>query len=272
MNYNSREELEYIGKSGVTCSTGNFIDDTPYKKIRILSSYWLCTKMTGSDIVENLERDGFWESWITLWISNNVKPGSICIDAGANYGYFTFFLASHGCKVFSVEANPELMKYLIESVNLNGCKDRVKLFNKAITKKSYDVIELNIIEDAIGSATIMNNKGDRSVQVETMDIRDLMILEPKIDFIKMDIEGAEETAWAGVRAILQNNVQCKIVMEFSPSSYKNRGKDLFQQMTDEFQVQFIDTDGTSKPIEGYGFFEQNHEDFYMLAISHKNTV
>lgn len=270
MKYNSRNEVELIGKSGLFSYGDVFADGSPFKVSRVLSSYWICTRPTGPDLAELLMKDGFWESWITLWISNNIDPGSVCIDVGANYGYYTFFLAHHGCRVISVEANPELTKYLAKSIELNGCADRVRVFNRAAANSSGEIVNLNIDDNVVGGSSIQpRGEGGKRLPVETMILSDILLFEPKIDFIKMDIEGAEEQAWKGIEKIMKTNKQCKIIIEFSPISYENQGRDFFTLLQNNYEIGFVDSDGLEKTITDFSFFEKDLNQFEMLIITNR---
>lgn len=269
MKYNSRAELELIGSTGAYCYDGSFNDGTPYKVSRVISSFWVCTRPVGPDLAEHLMRSGFWESWVTLWMSNNVKPGSVCVDAGANYGYYTFFLAQHGCRVISIEANSELIKYVQKSVELNGCQDRVRVLNRAVTDRSWETIYLNVYENAIGGSTILPADTGKRLPVETITLNDLLLLEPKIDFVKMDIEGAEEQAWSGLRKLFLLNRDCVMMIEFSPVCYRNQGRDFFSLLQKDYQVSFVDSDGLDKPVNDFSFFEKDLNQLEMLVIRNK---
>src|SRR5580704_6922794 len=112
MRFSSREEVERIGRAGVA-SYESCTEGQPIIVSRQLSSFWIASRPDDPGLSEHFKNDGFWEAWITLWISRNVAPGSVCVDAGANYGYFTFQLVQNGCMVLAYEANPELIPYLL---------------------------------------------------------------------------------------------------------------------------------------------------------------
>lgn len=271
MQFFSRLEVELIGKNGIRVFNGQLDNKTPFTASRILSSFWICTKPTGVDIAENLIRDGFWESWITLWISNNVKPGSICIDAGANYGYFTFFLANHGCQVVAIEANKELIQFLNKSNELNGSADRVLIINKAITDRSWQTVVLNVNDEMIGSSTLFPMEGAKSLEIDTISLNDVLFLKSHVDFVKMDIEGAEEKAWLGMQRLWEVNRNCTLLMEFSPIFYTNFGRDLYELISRDFIIHYVDTDGFDKPVSDFTFFENDLNEFKMLAIRKKDS-
>ena len=187
MKYKDRQDLEKIGKKGAF--NYNINDNIA---TRILSSYWLYVEDKEDHFVPHLKRDGYWESWISLWISQNVAPGSVCIDGGANYGYYTFQLLLHGCQVFAIEANPHLIPYLETSLELNGSNFPLTIINKAITDGSTETVFLNITESFLHSTVGIERNSVETVEVKT--IRLLDFIDEKIDFIKLDIEGNEDQA------------------------------------------------------------------------------
>lgn len=270
MEYRTIEELEIIGKGGAS-SFDESIGNTPVKRCRCLSSFWVCTNTEKDGIAEHLHQDGFWESWITQWISMNIKPGSVCIDAGSTYGYYTFFFAQHGCKVYSIEANRELIPLLEYANYCNGSWDRVKIINKAVYNSSGKLVSLKY-SDSIGGSNIKNeNDSNGNLFVETIALDELLQFEKKIDFVKLDISGSEELAWKGMQKIMQTNPSCICIMEFSPAYYNNRGKDFFESFLVSHRVAYIDYTGAEIPLTDYGFFTTDKENWRMIIIRNKNS-
>lgn len=263
MKYQSVEELERIGRFGAITFSEQ-LGSTTINRCRALSSYWLCTFTKPDGIAEHLNRDGYWESWITQWMSVNVPPGSICIDAGATYGYYTFFLAQHGCKVYSIEANPELIPLLEYANYLNGSHDRVTIINKAAFDRSGHFVHLGF-SDSIGGTSINAGK-EGGLLIETIALDEILMFEPKIDFVKLDISSSEEVAWKGMRRIMQTNPDCICIMEFSPAYYRNRGRDFFQEIMSNHQVAYVDPTGVEIPLKDYSFFETDDQNWRMLVI------
>lgn len=269
MEYRSCDELENIGRAGAV-SYEEFIGKTRIKKCRVLSSYWLCTEATKDGIAEHLNQDGFWESWITRWISANVKPNSVCIDGGATYGYYTFFLAQHGCKVFSIEANPKLIPLLEYSNYLNGTHDRVTIINRAIADESGKQIRLGY-SDSIGGTSV--NMSDRygSICIDSLTLDELLMFEKKIDFIKLDISASEELAIQGMRKIMQVNPACVCIFEFAPAYYDNRGRKFFDRLSDQFSISCITEDGSEVPVYSYSFFDSLEKPWVMLVLKNREA-
>lgn len=273
MNYYTREEVERFGKMGAR-SYDKYVEfgksGAAMAVSRQLSSYWICHKLYDKGLSYHFTNDGFWEAWITLWISRNVSPRSICIDAGANYGYYTFLLAQHGCaSVHAIEANPDLIPYLRESVKLNGCKDRVIIHNKAVADVSGRTLKLNLMEGS-GDTTIRDSQDSiGNFEVITLALDDLAARLTKVDFVKMDIEGAEQLAWAGMQKLLFKNPNCVVLMEFAKEFFPDAGKAFFAQISKDFRVGYVDFDGIEQSLD-YQFMESDTERMRMLIIRRKN--
>lgn len=264
MEYRTCAELEMIGKTGAA-SFDQLIGEQAVRKCRVLSSYWVCTFSGKDGIAEHLAEDGFWESWITCWISNNVKPGSVCIDAGSTYGYYTFFLAQHGCRVYSIEANPALIPLLEYANYLNGSYDRVTIINKAVANESGKSLRLGF-SDSIGGTSVNLSAENGSVHVESILLDDLLVLEKRFDFIKLDVSGSEQRALEGMKKIFSVNPACTCIMEFAPSYYPEKGLGFFNNLLQQFFIACIDVNGQEVMIRDYSFFENRTEPWVMLVL------
>ena len=67
--------------------------------------------------------DGLWESHVTAWLQQTLRPGQVFVDVGANVGYFTLLggsLVGPAGSVVAVEAHPRLAELLRRNVIMNG--------------------------------------------------------------------------------------------------------------------------------------------------------
>jgi len=139
-----------------------------------------------------------------------VKPGDCVIDAGGCYGdtalYFSIKAGPAG-KVFSFEFLPDSIAIFRRNMELNPqASARVKLVEHPIWSVSGE----SLFVEACGPGTHVKATSDdpNAVRVSTLTIDDLFreqVLE-RIDFIKMDIEGAELQALKGAERTL---IGCK---------------------------------------------------------------
>ncbi len=132
-----------------------------------------------------------------------INKDDIVIDAGAYDGVFTIVaakLVGKNGKVIAFEPDAQNYKMLAANIKLNNLNN-VILINKGLWSDST-ILKFKNIGSGIAS---VNHNGDISIPVVSLDeaIRQLRI--NRIDFIKMDIEGAELEALKGCENILQNN-------------------------------------------------------------------
>ncbi len=119
-------------------------------------------------------------------ISSLIKKDSVCLDVGANMGFWSLILAgiaSEG-KVHSFEASPRLLAALQKTVEASGRKN-IEIHAGVIGKAGSEglFIEEN---DYLSSSHYIPFKNGAEV-AKTIDSLEL----PRADFIKIDVEGSE---------------------------------------------------------------------------------
>jgi FkbM family methyltransferase len=167
----------------------------------------------------NLSVDGIYEPLVTAVVQKEVGPDNVVLDIGAHIGYYTLIFANlvgRQGKVFAFEPVPSNFALLQKNVQLNGYHG-VALIQKAVSdKEDKAVIYLN--EDNSGDNRIYDSHdGRRSVEIETVALDSYFVgFQGRIDFIKMDIQGAEHAALCGMADLLKRNRGVKLVTEFWP--------------------------------------------------------
>src|ERR1022692_2992327 len=131
-----------------------------------------------------------------------IRRGDIVLDAGANVGVFTRkALWAGAAKVIAIEPAPENLECLRRNFAAEIADGRVVVYPKGVWNKD-DVLKLQI--DPANSAEdsfVRTFEGGQFIEVPLTTI-DKMVAElglPKVDFIKMDIEGAEQRAVVGAK-------------------------------------------------------------------------
>jgi len=173
--------------------------------------------------------EGFWEIWITRIFIELVKENMNVIEIGANIGYYTTIAASkvgQNGKVFAFEANPITFENLFRSIEVNGFLDRVTLINAAVLEDNYQNINLYSLDKHHGNSSIgefstdyLNRYRDH---YDVIAIRAISLdsffsdQKLKIDLIKIDAEGSEPRIFKGMRNLIKNNPNIKIICEFAP--------------------------------------------------------
>jgi FkbM family methyltransferase len=133
-----------------------------------------------------------------------VTAGDICLDGGGCWGdsalYFAAKCGPQG-RVYSFEFMPGNLKILRVNLDLNPAAG-VRIVPLALGERSGD----QILFADYGPASRPAVEGEAaSVKVETVTIDDFVHRErlPRVDFIKMDIEGCELAALRGAAATLR---------------------------------------------------------------------
>ena len=151
-----------------------------------------------------------YEQGTTEFIQQFLHQDDVIFDIGANIGYITLLAATsaEAGKVYSFEPLPKTFERLAQNVGFNPHLDNITILNRAVSDENGHVI-LNSFENLHhGHSSI--SKLDRNDHVEyrvastTIDnFVDEMNLQ-RLDFMKIDVEGAERLVFAGAKNTLAN--------------------------------------------------------------------
>jgi len=174
---------------------------------------------------------GFFERLGTKLVLDKIKKEEVVIDLGANIGYYTLLFAKivgNKGKVFAFEPDPDNFKFLKKNVDKNNFMN-VQLEQKAVSNTN-GTIKLFLNDGNKGAHRIYHSElaGNeyKEVKVTTLDsFFKKMKIDQKVDFIKMDIEGAEFGALNGMKNLLDNNPSITLFLEFDPKQIRAFGSD-----------------------------------------------
>lgn len=133
-------------------------------------------------------------------------PGDYAIDGGGCWGDTALYLAHKvgpTGRVHCFEFSPDNLPTLESNLTLNpALKNSIRLERNALWSTSGEELSFN----PAGPGTRVGNPGG-SYKVRTLNIDDLATREkfPRVDFIKMDIEGAELDALKGAEKTIRTH-------------------------------------------------------------------
>lgn len=131
----------------------------------------------------------------------NVRPGSVVYDIGANAGFFTLLaskLAGPSGIVYAFEPLPRNVGYLEQHLSLNRCEN-VRILPLAVAAES-GTLRFAIAHNP--SQGGLAESGDLQVEAQTLDAF-VAGGSKKPDFMKIDVEGGESDVLAGALVLLR---------------------------------------------------------------------
>ena len=185
-------------------------------------------------------------------IEQEVNHGDTAFDLGANIGYVSMFLAKYvgdSGKVYAVEPSPRNFEILNENINLNNLSGTIEAFNLAVAAQT-GVCELNISKESNLNSFRKTKHTVDTIEVNTTSIDDFFEDKKSLNFIKMDIEGAEVEALKGINTILDKlDRPFKILMEVHPMYYEEEefARELERLFSLGFKTKYLVSAGTAKP-------------------------
>ena len=220
---------------------------------RVLGKYKMFLGAEDISLTPHLLLDGFWELWITQALARFIRPGMVAVDVGANVGYYTLLLADlvgERGKVWACEPNPTIFPLLAANVEVNGFAARTHTVNKAIADTEGQEVRLYIPKHHYGGSSIIAppepDTAPTTVQTATLD--SLLYTDVPVDFIKIDVEGAERLVWEGMLQTIRSSEKIAIALEFDARRYADADKFLHAIVKENFQLRHIDYDSKIKNI------------------------
>ena len=241
---------------------------------RVLGTFIMYVDSQEYGIAPHLCLDGYWEPWITLALARTIRPGWRCVDVGANYGYYTLLMAEAvgaGGMVLAAEPNPHLAELLRRNVSVNGFLRSTTFLAKAISERNAGSVSFVVPEgnrSMNGTLCMAAGAGDRVYDVETVTLDDAIADWPRVDFIKVDAEGAEEAIWRGMQRTLQRSPDVTIVMEVNALKYGDPAR-FFRGISEAgFPLRYIDYDSEIKEVSE-GELVSNPSGLYSMLFLRK---
>jgi len=173
----------------------------------------------------DLSINGVYGELDTKIIRDNIKEGDIVIDIGANIGYYTLIFAQlvgASGKVFAFEPEPKNFEILKKNIEVNNYQNIIA--EQKIVSDESGMVKLFIAEQGIvGHRIQQKTDSQKFIEVESIILDNYLKnlnLSEKINFIKIDVEGAEVKVLEGSKIMIEKSDQLKIFTEFNREDIK----------------------------------------------------
>src|SRR5215203_5029528 len=159
------------------------------------------------------------------------RQGDVVVDIGAHMGRYTIIAAKRvgtKGKVMAIEANPSNFEMLNRNIKLNQLTNIISLNNAVYSKETK--IKLYLPGEELGDTiynTIISDRAkneDKFVEVNANTLDYLLQSKgiKQVNWIKIDVEGAEFEVLKGAHNLLLNSRNIVLLMEVhgSPNDYR----------------------------------------------------
>ena len=195
------------------------------------------------------------------FLAEVLRPGMSVIDIGANEGLYSLFFRKRvgpQGRVIAIEPSARELRQLKKNLRINGFAD-VEVIATAIGARLAQA-QLSVAEpghagfNALGAiaAPWVKFVSQTEVPVTTLDLLAEARNWPRIDLIKMDIEGSELDALRGAEALLARD-RPVLLLEAEDESLSLRGSSLtglldWLALHNYEAMEFSDADGSPVPL------------------------
>lgn len=175
------------------------------------------------------------------FLRKSLKPGDVFLDIGANGGIYTVVASrqvGNQGHVYAFEPGERELKLLRHNIQLNNLTN-VTVIPCAVSDKS-GVAKFAVVNDGALNSLADLNRAEQEIEswqtIHTMSVDDFIdkYSIPKVDFVKIDVEGAERLVLNGAKFLLRSDNTITIMFEASDhneAAFGYSAKQLFFELT-----------------------------------------
>lgn len=171
-------------------------------------------------IASSLLANGTYEPLLCEALAQVLKKDGVFMDVGANVGLFSL-LAAHRLapegRVAAFEASPRIFTFLERNAQKNPSPS-LTLFHRAVTTRSGEELSFFDAPDAkFGMGSLANRFSSNASVVKSISLDDAaeQLRLPRVDAIKVDVEGFELGVFQGARRLLSMTPAPVVFFEFN---------------------------------------------------------
>jgi FkbM family methyltransferase len=236
----------------------------------VLGRFKMYVDTTDLSLTPHLLMEGYWEMWVTEVIAATVKPGMICVDAGANVGYFTLVFAEltgAAGHVHAFEPNRRVASLMQRSAIVNGYAEIVTVDTHLLEDRNDAYMQLNVPSEFAGGGHMA--PPIHGQDLDTLYLTKRMDSYPSLlgaDVVKIDAEGAEWTIWQGMTGIFDQGRPMTIFIEFVRGRYPDARAFVHDIITRGFNIDEVTHTRGPVPISVDALLSRPKDEELMLRV------
>lgn len=248
-------QVAYLGDNTVIC--------------RILGRFKLFVRADDDGFGAHVMLDGVWEGGLTAFMASRIREGMAVVDVGANHGYYTLLFAAlvgERGRVAALEPHPQTASLLRRSVLLNGFLARTRVIQQAAGDVDGRKVLFGAPAHESKNARILPTNADwadNQFRVRLARLDTLLSDWPRVDFLKVDVEGSEEAAIRGMMGILERD-RPGLLLEFNAGRCVNPSA-----LLDDLQGVYsrfisVESDGQMSEVDRDTLLEPSRQEDWLL--------
>lgn len=184
----------------------------------ITGNYYLPTDAVNDVVANTIINNEIFEREVVELAAQYIKPGSVVLDLGANFGQMSILFSNmvgENGKVYSFDADDWVYEILCKNINANEKQGTIIPHFGALHNKPGEILifpEQDFKEYEAYGAYGIDYTAKKGREVRSITIDSLNIQEP-VSFIKIDIQGGDLLAMQGAVNTIEKN-KCPILFEY----------------------------------------------------------
>jgi len=205
--------------------------------VRAEGGWWI--RIPDDHVLYHLTR-GSYEPQEIRFFRSMLKPGDTALDIGANFGLYTILAAKQvgrEGRVLAFEPNPNSLRYLRLNILLNR-QSRIEVVPVALSNEEGETEFICVSQGAYSALKVGETPGTTSairVRQTTLDAIAAAESLYLVDFVKMDVEGAELLVLQGGEEFFSRIPRPLVMCEFNDNRaapYGHTSRDVYQWLRD----------------------------------------
>jgi FkbM family methyltransferase len=217
---------------------------------------------------------GTWEPQVTAAFRALLGPGDVCVDVGANIGYYTLLAANlvgETGHVYALEPAAGTHAELVSNVKLNRISNVT-----ALQVAAGDAAGEAVFDDRSNTGSIKPSLGGSAEQGTRAQVRTVASLIPAADvsrlrLVKIDVEGHEVAVLRGLTPLFEAGARSAVLVELH-AGVVEEAVALLMQLGVQYRLKTynIRSSGrcsrwTGSPVALAALLEPEHERHLLLA-------